>query len=254
MAGIVKEDGSCIHYKRHCKLLAKCCGEFFVCRLCHDDVKQHTMDRFSVTTVKCIQCGTEQPAAKVCKDCGMVFGEYYCSICHLFDADNKQYHCSDCGICRVGPKEYYFHCFTCNLCLANDIKDTHKCVQNVSRQNCPVCMEDLHTSRISGIPLPCGHLLHRTCFKDTLKSGFYRCPLCVRSMVSMRDFWKELDDEIAMTPMPEEYQSTTIMIFCNDCLEKGSVPFHVLGMKCSSCGSYNTTQDGGLSRSPQHPC
>lgn len=71
---------------------------------------------------------------------------------------------------RIGPREKYFHCEKCNLCLAQDLRGNHKviitlflthsqhiwwankcpdclcfvmfqCVENVSRQNCPVCME-----------------------------------------------------------------------------------------------------------------
>lgn len=38
---------------------------------------------------------------------------------------------------------------------------------------------------------------------------------------------------------------------CNDCQAHCTVPFHVLGMKCSGCGSYNTAQDGGLIQQPQ---
>lgn len=132
---------------------------------------------------------------------------------------------------RIGPREKYFHCEKCNLCLAQDLRGNHKviftlhlflththrkycfwwanerprccdlqlflmfqCVENVSRQNCPVCMEvikhvthygercwifvqaftfstiwygfllhvqDIHTSRIGAHVLPCGHLLHK---------------------------------------------------------------------------------------------
>ncbi len=94
---------------------------------------------------------------------------------------------------RIGPREKYFHCTKCNLCLATDLKDNHKvwqvfswflkvtcsfccsqwninpcllfqCVENVSRQNCPVCMEDIHTSRIGAHVLSCGHLLHKWVF------------------------------------------------------------------------------------------
>ncbi len=39
-------------------------------------------------------------------------------------------------------------------------------------------------------------------------------------------------------------------IICNDCQARSTVSFHVLGMKCSSCGSYNTAQDGGLIAAP----
>ncbi|XP_042579082.1 uncharacterized protein LOC109084909 isoform X1 [Cyprinus carpio] len=178
------------------------------------------------------------------------FGEYYCDICHLFDKDKKQYHCQPCGICRIGPREKYFHCTKCNLCLATDLKDNHKCVENVSRQNCPVCMEDIHTSRIGAHVLPCGHLLHKTCFEDMFKTGAYRCPLCMHSAFNMKEFWEERDKEIAQTPMPSEYQDTTVKIICNDCQARCTVSFHVLGMKCSSCGSYNTAQDGGLITAP----
>lgn len=39
-------------------------------------------------------------------------------------------------------------------------------------------------------------------------------------------------------------------IICNDCQAHCTVSFHVLGMKCSTCGSYNTAQDGGLITPP----
>lgn len=35
-------------------------------------------------------------------------------------------------------------------------------------------------------------------------------------------------------------------VICNDCQAHCTVAFHVLGMKCSSCGSYNTAQYGGI--------
>lgn len=31
---------------------------------------------------------------------------------------------------------------------------------------------------------------------------------------------------------------------CNDCLKKCNVPFHIMGGKCKSCRSYNTTRVG----------
>lgn len=40
-------------------------------------------------------------------------------------------------------------------------------------------------------------------------------------------------------------------ILCNDCQARSTAPFHVLGMKCSNCGSYNTAQDGGLVQEEQ---
>lgn len=106
----------------------------------------------------------------------------------------------------------------------------------------------------------------------------YRCPLCMHSVWNMEDHWEQMDQEIAQSPMPPEYQGATVkvrlsgmyrnilnyrkcntcitlsslpQIMCNDCQTHCTVPFHVLGMKCSSCGSYNTAQDGGLMQQQQ---
>ncbi|XP_047446813.1 RING finger and CHY zinc finger domain-containing protein 1 isoform X2 [Mugil cephalus] len=154
-------------------------------------------------------------------------------------------------LARIGPRENYFHCEKCNLCLARDLRGNHKCVENVSRQNCPVCMEDIHTSRIGAHVLPCGHLLHKTCFGDMVRTGAYRCPLCMHSAWDMKDHWEQMDEEIVLSPMPAEYQGATVKVICNDCQAHCTVPFHVLGMKCNGCGSYNTAQDGGLIQQPQ---
>ncbi|XP_061420851.1 RING finger and CHY zinc finger domain-containing protein 1-like [Lethenteron reissneri] len=237
---MARSAGQCRHYQRGCELQAPCCNVFYPCRLCHDDKEDHAMDRFQVTTVRCSSCSSVQQVGRTCTQCGVVFGEYYCDICHLYDRDKQQYHCSSCGICRIGPRENFFHCSKCNLCLPTSLHDKHKCVENVSRQNCPVCMEDMHTSRDAAMPLPCGHLLHSACFKQTLRYSAYRCPLCARSMVPMSSVWSDMDEEVAQTPMPEEYQNLLLTILCNDCLERTRVLFHVLGLKCDKCGSYNT--------------
>ena len=36
-----------------------------------------------------------------------------------------------------------------------------QCVEESSRRNCAVCLEDLHTSRIDAHIPQCGHLIHR---------------------------------------------------------------------------------------------
>ncbi|XP_055444776.1 RING finger and CHY zinc finger domain-containing protein 1 isoform X1 [Bubalus kerabau] len=218
MAFSALEDGArgqaqrrrgCEHYDRGCLLKAPCCDKLYTCRLCHDNNEDHQLDRFKVKEVQCINCERIQRAQQTCEECSTLFGEYYCSVCHLFDKDKKQYHCEHCGICRIGPKEDFFHCLKCNLCLAVNLQGKHKCIENVSRQNCPICLEDIHTSRIAAQVLPCGHLLHRTCYEDMLKEG-YRCPLCMRSALDMSRSWRQRDDEVAQTPMPSEYQNMTV--------------------------------------------
>lgn len=41
-------------------LQAPCCGKLYVCRLCHDAVENHQMDRFKVKDVQCSECHTLQ--------------------------------------------------------------------------------------------------------------------------------------------------------------------------------------------------
>lgn len=60
-----------------------------------------------------------------------------------------------------------------------------QCVENVSRSNCPVCLEDIHTSRIPCHIPECGHLLHRTCFEELFHAGHYACPTCQTSLIDM---------------------------------------------------------------------
>lgn len=43
--------------------------------------------------------------------------------------------------------------------------------------------------------------------------------------------------------IPSLFVCVCLQILCNDCQKRCTVNFHVLGMKCSGCGSYNTSQD-----------
>ncbi|KAJ3353029.1 hypothetical protein HDU83_007403 [Entophlyctis luteolus] len=36
----------CKHYQRSCKLQAHCCGKWFPCRFCHDEVSDHNIIRY----------------------------------------------------------------------------------------------------------------------------------------------------------------------------------------------------------------
>lgn len=79
----------------------------------------------------------------------------------------------------------------------------------------------------------------------TISCRGYRCPLCMHSALDMTRYWRQLDTEVAQTPMPSEYQNVTVDILCNDCNGRSTVQFHILGMKCKLCDSYNTAQAGG---------
>ncbi|VVC93653.1 RING finger and CHY zinc finger domain-containing protein 1-like isoform X1 [Leptidea sinapis] len=249
---IVKHVG-CAHYKRRAKFVTPCCNKFYMCRYCHDENEQHYFNRKSVTELICTECDTRQKVQDACESCGVRFGKYSCLICNLFDdEDKKQYHCEGCGICRVGGRDRFFHCERCNMCLPVQLQRVgHRCVENVSRANCPVCLEDIHTSRIPCHIPDCGHLLHRPCFEQMLKSGHYACPTCQTSMIDMSHLWHYLDSEVEATPMPPEYSDYKTTILCKDCHKVSTVRFHVVGLKCQHCGAYNTCQTNGV-RNPHY--
>jgi len=241
----------CKHYRRRCALVCITCSKPYTCRFCHDEVEfKHELDRKAVKEVKCLECNKIQPVAKNCVECQVEFASYFCSICRLYDdEDKKQYHCDGCKICRIGGRENFFHCQTCDMCLANNMRDNHKCIEKMSRSNCPVCLEDLHTSRKSCRVPQCGHMLHFKCMQQLLKTGNYACPTCSVSMVDMSSVWERLDYEVELTPMPTEYRDLKVAVLCRDCHRESKSSFHILGQKCAHCGSYNTcrTADPGES-------
>ena len=142
----------CKHYQRACKLQAHCCGKWYSCRFCHDEVSDHSISRNLVKTMMCMHCWHTQPAGQKCVNikCGKQLASYYCSICKLWDNDGKKniYHCNDCGICRIGKGLGidYFHCEICNVCMAMGLKGNHKCIERNLECDCPICGEYMFTS------------------------------------------------------------------------------------------------------------
>lgn len=76
------------------------------------------------------------------------------------------YHCPFCNLCRVGRGlgVDFFHCMTCNCCLAKKLVD-HKCREKGLETNCPICCDFLFTSSATVRALPCGHFMHSDCFQ-----------------------------------------------------------------------------------------
>ncbi|TNV76650.1 hypothetical protein FGO68_gene5314 [Halteria grandinella] len=247
---------SCKHYKNQVLLQCSQCSEYFPCRFCHnqakydqekDPKKQHelkTWEAKAVSGYKCGVCGNCQDVGKAsCERCNSKFGAYWCLKCHIFENDltKKIYHCDKCKICRQGGADNFKHCDTCGACISRVAFDTHKCQENTLHSSCPICMNDQFNSIEQSIFLPCGHSMHKECFKDLSKHK-YQCPLCFRSFCDMRMNDKALEREIESTPMPEEFRSKKVQILCNDCQERSQVFFHILGAKCQGCNSYNTRQ------------
>ncbi|XP_031258209.1 E3 ubiquitin-protein ligase MIEL1-like isoform X1 [Pistacia vera] len=239
----------CEHYRRRCKIRAPCCDKIFPCRHCHkeavnslsDPKDHHELVRQNVKQVVCSLCNTEQEVAQICVNCGVKMGEYFCNICKFYDDDisKGQFHCDDCGICRVGGRDEFFHCQKCGSCYSVSVCNDHVCVENSMKNYCPVCYEYLFDSVKDSTVMKCGHTMHTDCFLEMTKQNQYRCPICSKTVLNMSDYWRLLDMEMEANKMPEEYQYD-VSILCNDCNRTSKAPFHILGHKCVQCNSYNT--------------
>ena len=179
-----------------------------------------------------------------CNTCGARFGAYHCNICNLWMSDEESpYHCSDCGFCRVGGRENFRHCDDCGMCIDTLLFDDHNCKAGKYMSNCPVCQEDLFSSRDASHEMPCGHAIHWHCFKE-LTSYDTRCPVCKKTAETpehMAPTWQAMAMGIALQPVPPEL-ARVVTIMCNDCEQRDSDRrWHFLGVRCLKCMSFNTT-------------
>ena len=127
------------------------------------------------------------------------------------------------------------------MCLNIAQKNNHQCVANRYQQDCAICMEDMHTSRIAPVALRCGHAMHSKCYNNYLRTQI-ACPLCKKSIIDPKLFEASMDMQLASMQMPAEYKDTKMLMLCNDCLTRSLCPFHIMGGKCKQCNSYNTTR------------
>jgi RING finger/CHY zinc finger protein 1 len=219
---------------------------FFKQKVCHDEqtnLQHGPMNRFEVNMIECKQCHMRQSPSNTCMSCGIQFGEYYCDICRLWMASNKQpFHCSSCGICRVGGRDNFRHCMGCSMCLNTSLYDDHICIKDKYKDNCPVCREDIFSSRVAPLELPCGHVIHATCLRKLAHYDF-RCPICKKTVVdkdNIKSEWESRARDIASQPMPPDL-AKNVDILCYDCNSKSyQLSWHFLGVQCPSCESFNT--------------
>ena len=243
---------SCKHYKRKCKIVAPCCDKVFPCRLCHNELQHHEIERKNISEVICLVCGPDsrQQQSESCRICGTRFAEYYCGICKLWDDEGLKkniYHCEGCGICRIGPRDKYFHCEKCCACYPSSLRGNHVCINGAMQNNCPICLEDMFSSRRPVVILKCGHNIHAHCQRvmnqmDLLQS--IRCPTCSKTVAEdPSQIWEQLENHIELHPMPEEIRGIKVTIHCNDCQTKSPDVFlNLIAMQCSHCGGYNTNR------------
>ena len=152
----------------------------------------------------------------------------------------------------MGGVDAFRHCDECCMCISVSVFDTHQCFKDKYKNNCPVCREDMFSSRQSPQDLPCGHAIHAHCFRKL--AGFdYRCPICKKTVVSQQSMaaaWEARARDIAEHPMPADLQRV-VDIMCNDCETKSHRRnWHFLGIQCPTCNSFNTVVEQVLSSGP----
>lgn len=237
-------ESGCEHYARNCWIQAKCCGNYYPCRRCHDEKEDHEIDRHATEQVACIKCGeADQPVAKNCRKCDVEFARYFCKKCKFYDdTEGKEaYHCDGCGICRVGKGLGIdnHHCNGCSSCVPIDAKESHPCRERSLDANCPICAHYLATSTEPVVFMRCGHTMHVDCLTQHTASR-YTCPICNKCLTDMRDWYKEMDERVSQDIIPPEYANRVSRVLCHDCGEKTVVPYHFSYHKCGDCGAYNT--------------
>mmetsp|Transcript_9095 Transcript_9095/g.19504 ORF Transcript_9095/g.19504 Transcript_9095/m.19504 type:complete len:675 (+) Transcript_9095:210-2234(+) len=212
-----------------------------------EEETHHEIDRFAIREVICRVCYCRQSSkTNFCTNCGIQFGEYHCDICNLWmSAEEEPYHCSDCGFCRVGGRENFKHCHDCGMCIDSLLFDDHNCKTGKYMSNCPVCQEDLFSSRSASHEMPCGHAIHWHCFRE-LTSYDTRCPVCKKTAETheqMAPTWQAMAMGIALQPVPPDLARVVTMT-CIDCGEQDKDRrWHFLGVQCMKCSSFNTTVD-----------
>lgn len=156
--------------------------------------------------------------------------------------DEDPYHCEKCGFCRVGGRENFRHCDDCGMCIDSLLFDDHNCKAGKYMSNCPVCQEDLFSSRDASHEMPCGHAIHWHCFKE-LTTYDTRCPVCKKTAETpehMAPTWEAMAMGIALQPVPPEL-ARCVTIICNDCeTVDQDRRWHFLGVRCMHCTSFNT--------------
>ena len=105
------------------------------------------------------------------------------------------------------------------MCIDTLLFDDHNCKAGKYMSNCPVCQEDLFSSRDASHEMPCGHAIHWHCFKE-LTTYDTRCPVRKKTAETpehMAPTWQAMAMGIALQPVPLEL-ARVVTIICNDCL------------------------------------
>jgi len=233
------------HYNCKCKFIAPCCQEVFSCWKCHDayfedavEESKHVMVRKDIKKIICKECGKQQDVSNQCIVCKTKFASHFCTICNIHCNFDNVSHCAKCNACIVGPNGMKLkHCDKCACCISEDIYYDHKCIPNKLNDSCVICLENLNNKE-SLITMICGHTLHFQCY-TSLTTKCHKCPSCSKTIKDMSTEYLIMDLRIKNEPIKN---NKYVEITCIDCEKKSNTMYHYVGLKCKSCGSYNTRE------------
>ena len=197
----------CAHYMRECKLRHPTTGELYTCRLCCEEIRQSRrykeeelpqLDRYNITEVLCMVCGSLQPCSKSCinPDCCGSGGEINATSAvattsttttNKINNNNKQkqeqqqqrqqqrpfakYYCDICHLYDDSGNSIY-HCPYCNVCrkgqgLGIDFRHCMRC-------NACVAINEKHKCIPQRLQGNCP-ICHETMFESTEPLRALKC-------------------------------------------------------------------------------
>jgi RING finger/CHY zinc finger protein 1 len=182
----IKKD--CTHYQNKSLIYADCCNKYYGCKLCHNEKNNHQIGSEDITKIKCMNCRRDTPKCNFCITCKKNISSYYCYICNIWNDNSKiGHHCHKCNKCINRKPENNFHCDKCNNCFNIKFIDSHNCSNlYLEDKDCSICLENLFRKNIKYLKiLNCGHVLHKKCYSEMIKSNHVNntlCPQCRREI------------------------------------------------------------------------
>lgn len=245
----IKIIKKCNHLNNNVQVYAECCKKYYDCHLCHNEVNDHRLIKYTIKKVKCTNCSTENCISDNCRNCKIKFGENNCRTCNIWCNKTKFFHCYKCKFCGIGNKEDFFHCDSCNICVSSNTKNKHVCNNKIANQKeevCPICLLSIFFPLKKAVLLKCNHLIHEDCLNELIKNTDQNkkipcCTLCKKSVVVYQNYEEKFDKIKNECMLLNYYKGWKAQISCNDCSKRSTTKYHNIYNKCEECKSYNTT-------------
>jgi RING finger/CHY zinc finger protein 1 len=198
----------CSRFKSNCLIFAECCEQYYCCWKCHKSKTDHVLFEWrDISHVKCRKCDALNLPSNKCHQCQIQFNEYYCDKCVFWHNIPTSFHCDDCSMCYEGKREDFIHCQNCDICVPKIKWDIHRCdIINDETSDCPLCLENLHTFKLSNFILPCGHTMHQKCYNDYKENitdkNKLKCLFCFRLIEEINEEIRQKQNHLPVPSAP----------------------------------------------------